>query len=260
MKYSDILVEKNGAVASLILNKPHVKNAMGKQTLIEILAALEDVGKEPAIAVMIIKGNGGTFCSGMDLRERSGPSAPDAYEFNNLADRVFLGIENFNKITIGVVNGYCMAGGFEIAMGCDFLIVDESCKIGDGHIKLPGFVPNGGASIRLPRLIGTRKAKELLLLGDLISGKEAERIGLANYAVPADKLEQTTTELAARLMDKSPIGLEYMKRLVNASHDCSLETGLQMEHASVKYMLNTEDAREALSALKEKRKPTFKGK
>jgi enoyl-CoA hydratase len=260
LNYTDIIVEKKGPVAWLTLNKPHVKNAMGKQTLIEILAALEDVGNEKGITVMVIKGAGNTFCSGMDLRERSGPNAADAFEFNHLADRMFMGIENFNKVTIAVVNGYCMAGGFEIAMGADFLIVDENCKIGDTHMKLAGFVPNGGASLRLPRLIGTRKAKELLLTGDLISGKEAEMIGLANYAVPADKLEQKTNELLARLVDKSPVGLEYMKKLINASHDCSLEQGLQMEHTAVKYIGLTEDAAEALAAMKEKRKPVFKGK
>jgi enoyl-CoA hydratase len=260
MTYKDILLEKKGPVAWLILNKPHVKNAMGKNTLIEILAALEEIGNEATIAVMVIKGAGDTFCSGMDLRERSGPTAPDAYEFNHLADRVFLGLEKFNKITIAVVNGYCMAGGFELAMGCDFLIVDENCKIGDGHIKLAGFVPNGGASIRLPRLIGVRKAKELLFTGDLINGSEAEKIGLANYAVPSDKLEQKTNELIARLVDKSPVGLESMKMLVNSSADCSLETGFQLEHTAVKYLSNTVDAREALAAMKEKRKPEFKGK
>jgi enoyl-CoA hydratase len=260
MKYSDILLEKNGPVARLTLNKPHVKNAMGKQTLIEILAALEEIGNESGIGVLVIKGSGGTFCSGMDLRERSGPTASDAYEFNHLADRVFLGIENFDKVTIAVVDGYCMAGGLELAMGCDFIIVDENCKIGDGHIKLAGFVPNGGASIRLPRLIGKRKAKELLLLGDLISGKEAEKIGLANYAVPADKLEQKTEELVSKLAEKSPIGLESMKRLINTSADCSLEAGFQMEHTAVKFLSKTEDAREALAAMKEKRKPVFNGK
>jgi enoyl-CoA hydratase len=260
MIYKDILLEKKGPVAWLILNKPQVKNAMGKNTLIEILAALEEIGNEATIAVMVIKGAGDTFCSGMDLRERSGPTAPDAYEFNRLADRVFLGLEKFNKITIAVVNGYCMAGGFELAMGCDFLIVDENCKIGDGHIKLAGFIPNGGASIRLPRLIGVRKAKELLFTGDLINGKEAEKIGLANYAVPSDKLEQKTNELIARLVDKSPVGLESMKMLVNSSADCSLETGFQLEHTAVKYLSNTADAREALAAMKEKRKPEFKGK
>jgi enoyl-CoA hydratase len=260
MTYSDIIVEKKERVAWLTLNKPQVKNAMGKRTLIEILAALDDIGNEPAIAVTVIKGAGGTFCSGMDLRERSGPTAPDAYEFNHLADRVFLGIEKFNKITIAMVNGYCMAGGFEIAMGCDFIVVDEDCKIGDGHMKLPGFVPNGGASIRLPRLIGPSKAKELLLTGDLISGKKAAEMGIANYAVPASKLEQTVEDLIAKLADKSPLGLASMKLLVNNGRDCSLEAGLQFEHTAVKHLGNTEDFHEALAAMKEKRQPNYKGK
>jgi enoyl-CoA hydratase len=145
-------------------------------------------------------------------------------------------------------------------MGCDFIIVDENCRIGDGHIKLPGFVPNGGSSIRLPRLIGPKKAKELLYTGDLISGKEAERLGIANYAVPAGQLEPQVAELIAKLTDKSPVGLEYMKMLVNASPECSLEAGLAMEHTAVKYLCNTEDAQEAMAAAKEKRKPIFKGR
>jgi enoyl-CoA hydratase len=260
MKYTDILVEKKERVAQITLNKPHVKNAMGKQTLIDILAALEDIGQEPAIVVTVIQGAGGTFCTGMDLRERSGPTAPDAYEFNHLADRVFLGIEKFNKITIAVVNGFCMAGGFELAMGCDFIIADEACKIGDGHMKLPGFVPNGGSSVRLPRLIGVKKAKELLYTGELISGREAERIGIANYAVPADKLKQTVDDLIAKLVDKSPVGLATMKMLIDEGRDCSLEAGLQFEHTAVKYLSNTEDQHEAFTAMKEKRKPVFKGK
>jgi enoyl-CoA hydratase/carnithine racemase len=98
LNYTDIIVEKKGPVAWLTLNKPHVKNAMGKQTLIEILAALEEVGNEKAVTVMVIKGAGNTFCSGMDLRERSGPNAADAFEFNHLADRMFMGIENFKKL------------------------------------------------------------------------------------------------------------------------------------------------------------------
>jgi enoyl-CoA hydratase/carnithine racemase len=260
MKYTDILVEKTERVAWITLNKPQVKNAMGKQTLIDILAALEDIGSEPAIIVTVIQGAGGTFCTGMDLRERSGPTAPDAYEFNHLADRVFLGIEKFNKITIALVNGYCMAGGLELAMGCDFIVADENCKIGDGHMKLPGFVPNGGSSVRLPRLIGVRKAKELLYTGELVSGKEAERIGLASYAVPAGLLKAKVEEIIARLLDKSPVGLASMKMLIDEGRDCSLEAGLQFEHTAVKYLGNTEDHHEAVAAMKEKRKPVYKGK
>ena len=260
MPYTDIIFEKRGPVARITLNKPQVKNAMGKQTLIDLLAALDEIGKDPAVAVVVIKGAGGNFSTGMDLRELTGPTGPGAEEFTRLADKIFLGIEKFPRVTIAVITGYCMAGGFEVAMGCDFIFAEDNCRIGDGHIKLSGFVPNGGASVRLPKLIGMKKAKELLFTGDLISGKEAEKMGIVNYAVPAETLDQTVEKFVAKLADKSPIGLEYMKKLVNASPECSLETGLLMERAAVKYLGSTEDHREAMAAMKEKRKPIFKGK
>jgi len=257
--YKDITVEKKRAVAWITLNKPQVRNALGKQTLSELLAALDDISEIPEIAVLVIKGAGGTFCSGMDLTEISGPTGPGAQEFTKLADRVFLGIEKCKKITIAMVEGYCMAGGFEIALGCDFIVVAENCKIGDGHINLPGFVPNGGSSVRLPRLIGRQKAKQILLTGDLISGREAAQIGIAAFAVPSEQLAIKVTELAEKIAAKSPVGLQYMKMLVDSSGDASLEAGLALERTAVKFLSTTKDAREAMAALKEKRKPHFTG-
>lgn len=260
MTYTDIIVRKTGPVAWLTLNKPHVMNALGKQTMTDINAALEDIEGDPAIIVIVIRGAGGNFCTGMDRREQALPVGPAAEETTQLADRVFKGIQKSSKITIAVVEGYCMAGGFEIVLGCDFIIAEENCKIGDGHISLPGFVPNGGSSVFLPRLIGTRKAKELLLTGKLIGGVEAEKIGLANTAVTADKLEQTVQELIDLLVDKSPIGLANMKMLINTTPECSEEEALTLERRTVQLMGKTEDFSESLAALTEKRKPHYRGK
>jgi len=257
---AEIIVEKKESVAWITLNKPRVMNALGKQTLLEILAAMEDIGNEPGIAVTVIRGAGKSFCTGMDTREAPGPYGPEMAEFTRLADRVFTVIEKFSKITIAVIQGYCLAGGFEIALGCDFIIAENNCKIGDGHINLPGFVPSGGSSFRLPKLIGIKKAKQLLLTGDLISGKEAQKIGLVDYAVPAKDLARTTENLVTKLADKSPIGLAYMKSLINESSELTLETGLKKEHAYVDILGKTEDYKEALAARREKRKPVFKGK
>jgi enoyl-CoA hydratase/carnithine racemase len=225
---------------------------------------LDDIAKDSKIMVAVFKGAGGTFCSGVDLKEhRQRVASPDALflkaEFTGLADRVFDGIENFKKVTIAMVNGVCMAGGFEIAEVCDFIFADEKCRIGDGHIKT-GLVPNGGASIRMPRLIGLRKAKELLYTGALISGKEAERIGLVNKAVPADRLEDTVEEFITQLTDKPPLALEGMKMLVNRGIGCTVESGLQLEHQVVKFLEGTEDFKESMMAFAEKRKPVYKGK
>ena len=260
MTYTDIVVRKKGPVAWLTLNKPHVMNAMGKQTLIDIRAALDNIENDPAIIVTVIRGAEGNFCTGMDRREQALPTGPAAEETTRLADRMFEGIRKSSKITIAVVEGYCMAGGFEIALSCDFIIVEKNAKIGDGHINLPGFVPNGGSSVLLPRLIGTRKAKELLLTGKLISGVEAEKIGVANSAVSAENLEQTVQELIDSLVDKSPIGLANMKMLIDRTPETNIEEALALERKIVNLMGETEDFQEGLAALTEKRKPRYRGK
>ena len=260
VNYTDIIVQKTGPVAWLTLNKPRVMNAMGKQTMIDINAALEDIEDDPAIIVIVIRGAGGNFCTGMDRREQALPTGPGAEEITQLADRLFEGIRKSTKITIAVVEGCCMAGGFEIILGCDFIIAETNSKIGDGHINLPGFVPNGGSSVLLPRLIGTRKAKELLLTGKLISGTEAEKIGLVNTAVSAEKFEQTVQELINLLVEKSPIGLSNMKMLVNTTPEFSEEEALTIERKTVQLMGETEDFKESLTALTEKRKPHYSGK
>jgi enoyl-CoA hydratase/carnithine racemase len=233
---------------------------MGRRTLTEILTCLENAASDPSIVVLVIRGAGNTFCTGMDIKEGISPGGPGAEEFTQLADKVFQGIKKFPKITISVVEGYCMAGGFELALCCDFIIAEENCKIGDSHINLPGFVPNAGASVYLPRLIGIRKAKELLLTGSLISGKEAERIGLVNSAVPADKLEQVVDDLIAKLVTKSPLGLKYMKMLVDKGAEYSTEMALALERTTLKMIVNTQDYKDAVSAIEKKRKQNSKGK
>ena len=249
MEYIDIIFEKKGPVAWLTINKPHVRNAMGRRTLSEMVAALEDAAGDPAVKVLVFRGAGNTFCSGMDVKEGISPGGPGAEEFTQLADRFFHGVKKFAKITIAVVNGYCLAGGLELALCCDLVIADEDCKIGDGHINLPGWVPNAGASVYLPRLVGLRKAKELLLTGDFISGKEAERIGLVNRAVPAAKLEEVVEELTAKLAGKSAIGLRYMKMLIDKGAECSIDTALSLERTALKMIVNTAEYREAVAAM-----------
>lgn len=263
MAYVDIIVEKKGPTAWLTLNKPHVMNGMGLQTMKDIIAALDDLERDSAIMVLVIKGAGGTFCAGADFKERSAAIAAGdptfRAEFTDLADKVFITLEKFPKVAIAMVQGVCMAGGIEIAEVCDFIIADENAKIGDGHIKT-GMVPNGGASIRMPRFIGMRKAKELLYTGALISGKEAERIGLVNKAVSGDKLEQEVEDLIGKLIDKPPLALRMMKQLVSLGANSSLEAGIVLEHLAVNSLEQTEDFQESMKAFAEKRKPVYQGK
>lgn len=263
MAYTDIILEKKGPVAWLTLNKPHVMNGMGLQTMKDILSALEDCEKDDSVIVLVIRGAGGNFCAGADFKERSAKIAAGdptfRAEFTALADKVFLTLESFPKVAIAMVQGVCMAGGIEIAEVCDFILADENARIGDGHIKT-GMVPNGGASVRMPRFIGMRKAKELLYTGALISGTEAERIGLINKAVPAAKLEKEVEDVISRLTDKPPLALKAIKRLVNLGANASLEAGIQMEHLEVDGLERTGDFQESMAAFREKRRPVYKGR
>lgn len=231
MNYSVIIVEKKGAAVWITLNRPHHKNAFNIQTFRELSTILDDIEKDPEIVAVVIKGAGDSFCSGMDLKEF--PTDPQGrQELELLADRTFERIEHLAKVVIAVIHGYTMAGGFELAQLCDVIIADEACKVGDGHKGHS--IPTVGGTQRLPRLIGARKAKEILFTGDLISGKEAERIGIVNRAVPADRLERTVEEFIAKIVKKPLETLAIMKRLVNYSQEANLVTGLQVERNTVR--------------------------
>jgi enoyl-CoA hydratase/carnithine racemase len=209
---------------------------------------------------IVFKGSSDAFSAGVDLKDAGGSPDPLARaEFKRLSEGVFKRIGNFNKILIAMINGICMAGGLELALRCDIRVVDENVKIGDGHIRT-GLIPNGGGSQLIPRIIGIAKAKELLLTGELISGKEAERIGLVNRAVPADKLEETVNEFLNKFADKPPLALGAMKYAIDRGMEASLESGLLLETQTVKVLEGTEDLKEALAAFREKRKPVYKGK
>lgn len=260
MNYTDIIVEKRGQSVWITLNKPHRKNALGKQTFLELSAVLDDIEKDATVVAVVIKGAGDAFCSGIDLKDvASSPDPAERLAFKRLADEVFARIENLGKVVIAMIHGYTMAGGLELAMLCDMIIADENVKVGDGHIRT-GIIPNGGGSQRLPRLIGIRKAKELLYTGELISGKEAERIGLVNQAVPSDKLEEAVEAVIAKLVDKAPLALGALKVLVNRGMESSLESALEMEAQVVRGLQATEDFKESMAAFSEKRKPVYKGR
>ena len=259
MNYTEIIVDKRGPAVWVTLNKPQKKNALGKQTLLELSALLDDVEKDPTAAALVIKGAGDSFCSGMDLRDAAVAELAERLAFKRLADRVFARIENLSKVVIAMIHGYAMAGGLELAMLCDMIIADENSRVGDGHIRT-GLIPNGGGSQRLPRLVGIRKAKELLYTGDLITGKEAERIGLVNKAISADKLEETVEAFIAKLTDKPPLALAAIKMVVNRGMESSLASALELEAQTVKVLEATEDFKESMAAFSEKRKPIYKGK
>jgi enoyl-CoA hydratase/carnithine racemase len=258
MQFGNIIFEKKEGVAKITLNRPDVLNALNAQTLQEIWAAVENIENDSSVRVVVITAKGRAFCTGADLTG-GGASDWSLANFLRLWNKVFNAIENLSMPVIAAINGMALAGGLELVMVCDLAIAGDNAKLSDQHANY-GLVPGGGASQRLPRLIGIRKAKELLYTGDRITPAEAERLGLVNKVVPADKLEEATNELAVKLAAKSPMALKSVKRLVNRGMDSSLDAGLEMEILGATAHGSTEDMAEGLKAFIERRPPVFPGK
>lgn len=260
MDFSNIIYEKKEGLAKITLNRPDVLNALGPKTLEEIGEALEDIENDISVRVVVITANGRAFCTGADLTGVASipPDKPRDY-FLRLWNKVFSAIENVSVPVIAAVNGMAYAGGLELVMVCDLAIASEEAKLSDQHANR-GLIPGGGASQRLPRLIGIRKAKELLFTGDRISPAEAERLGLINKVVPADKLEEATNEMVTKLLAKSPMALKAVKKLVNRGMESSLDAGLEMEMLAMTGHGTTEDFEEGIKSFLEGRSPAFPGR
>jgi enoyl-CoA hydratase len=259
MEFRNIILEKKERVATITLNRPKVRNALDVETLLEMGAAVEDLDNDLDVRVVLITGAGTAFCSGADLGGIAGLADKPRDYFLRLWNKVFSAIDNMSKPVVAIVNGTALAGGLELVMACDLAIASEDARFSDQHANY-GLVPGGGGSQRLPRLIGIRKAKELLYTGDWLVAVEAERLGLINKVAPANKLKEATNELVAKLLNKSPIALKTVKRLVNYGMETNLAAGLEMELVGAIAHSTTEDLAEGITAFMEKRPPVFPGR
>lgn len=270
MSYQNIILEKSAGKAEVILNRPDKLNALSFDTYRELIQAFEEIEKDTEIRVVVLKARGRAFCAGADLGDlATAASAMQDFspaklgemmgDMGSLSIDAYGAIENCSKPVIAAIHGLAVAGGLELIEACDFAIVSEEARLGDQHANF-GLVPGGGGTQRLPRLIGIRRAKELLLTGDWISPQEAERIGLINKVVPADKLDEAVEEMCQKFINKSPSATKTMKRLVNEGMQMDLSSGIELEAKAVFEHFRSEDFREGVRAFLEKRKPEFKGK
>jgi enoyl-CoA hydratase/carnithine racemase len=255
-----IQYEVDGHIARIWLNRPHKRNSVSQQLLQELDEARIRAENDPEVRAIVIRGREGTFCSGFDLDELQGDfiGSSAAYEIAQRSARICDSLFRSPKPSVAVLEGYTTAGGFEIMINCDFAIAAEDAKIGDFHIRRALF---GGAGpiYRLPRILGERKAKELMLTGKLLSGREAYEWGLVNAVAPADKLDETVDEFVAELADKSPFQMAITKMCLNRSLDSDTDTLMLVERLAVGVTLNSHDAAEGVSAFLEKREPAWTG-
>ncbi len=243
----------------LTLARADKLNPLDWTTVRELKDAVAAIEARTDVSAVIITGRGRSFSAGGDLDGYLELYRhPDKFAAF-LADffQMLSAIEASSKIYVAAVNGLCIAGGLELLLACDLAIAASSARIGDGHLNF-GQLPGAGGSQRLPRAIGLRRAKHLILTGDLLSANEAQRIGLVNEVVPDTELDAAAEALVARLGQKSRVGLRGAKHLANLSLTTELAAGLQQEIDFVhRYATTEHDATEGLVAFKEKRKPVF---
>jgi enoyl-CoA hydratase/carnithine racemase len=256
MEFQNITLEKKDGITKLTINRPPV-NVVNYDTLMEINAALEALGKDGETKILLIRGSGNrAFCAGIEVKDHLGEMMPRMMkEF----DRMFRLLRGLGKPSIAVVNGVALGGGCELVAGCDMAIAAEKAELGQPEIKLGGLAP--AAAALFTRIMGEKKAFELILLGENISAKEAERIGLVNKVVAEEELDATAEELARRLIDKSSLSLKLVRDALyqcadTAEFDKAVQKGTEL---GIKTW-ETEDGQEGLKSFLEKRKPVWKSK
>jgi enoyl-CoA hydratase len=257
----EIQFERDGHVARVWLNRPWKKNSVNLAILKRLDEIITEVDDDPELRVLVLRGRGGTFCSGFDLDELKADYVGStvgmqvAVDSAKICDRLY----SMSKPSVAVLEGYVTAGGFELMISCDFAIAADDAQIGDFHIRRALF---GGAGpiYRVPRMIGIRKTKELMLTGKLLSGVEATDWNLVNKSAPADKLDAVVDDFVGELADKSPFQMRITKMTIDRSLDADTQSLMVMEHLAVGVTLQSEDAREGVSAFLEKRDPVWKGR
>ena len=259
MDYKTILLEKRGAVAVLTINRPDKLNALSSKVHAEGIIALDELRKDEAVRVLVIKGAGEkSFIAGADISEFVGQT-PTAQRNLFSEKTLFNSIDNFPKPVIAMINGFCLGGGCELALACDIRLASEKARFGQPEINL-GIIPGGGGTQRLTRLVGEGKSMEMILTGEMIDADEAFNIGLVNHIYAPAELEPKTLEMANKIAEKSPIALQLAKEAVKLAARSNLDEGLRREVDLFAICFSTADKEEGVSAFLEKRKPVFKGK
>lgn len=256
MTFENILIEKQGPVAILTLNRPKAMNALCQALMDEVTLAIDDLEKDSVVKVIVITGSEKTFAAGADIKEMASKSFVDAYK-EDFITRNWERVSRCRKPVIAAVAGYCLGGGCELAMMCDFIVAGDNAKFSQPEITI-GTLPGAGGTQRLTRLVGKSKAMELCLTGRMMDATEAERTGLVARVFPAAELLAETMKIAQKIAEFSaPIAM-MVKESVNRAYETTLAEGLRFERRLFHASFATEDQKEGMSAFAEKRKPAFK--
>ncbi len=259
MKYKDIILSRDSNIGIITINRPEVLNALRMNTKDEIEDALNCLDADDEIRGIIITGTGKGFISGSDISEISvDAEGSETVAMSKQAHKLFNRFEEIGKPILAAVNGYAMGGGTELALACDLRIAGEKAIFGLPEVDL-GVAPCYGGTQRLPRLVGSGAALEMLF-GTKFNAEDAYRIGLVNKVVPDDELMETAVNMMKKIASKAPIAVKYCKYMVNKGMQMNLKDGLDYEAEVAGILVETDDAKEGVKAFFEKRKPEFKNK
>ena len=254
MNFECIIYEKDQGIATIKLNRPKVLNAMNKQLWLDVQTALEDAQNDSEIKVLVITGEGRAFSTGADLKESKTRTLEEYREYLEELQEASRKIIRFEKPTIAAVNGNALGSGYELALACDIRIAAEEAQIGSPEAKVTSSI-TGGAFRLVQDLIGPGKAKELLFTGEYIDGKEAERIGLVNRAVPLEKLQEEVREMAEKIAGSAAISLKLIKKgLQMAQGESSLEALMDFEVEACLACVSTKERQQSLKEFEERKK------
>ncbi|MCX7808412.1 MAG: enoyl-CoA hydratase-related protein [Deltaproteobacteria bacterium] len=255
---SSVHVERKGALEIWLINRPERRNALDRATIRLLGKLAEQAACDSSLRAVIISGKGGHFSAGADLKERQQMSKEEVQELLSLYRTVFGAIDRLPVPVVAAIDGVALGGGLELALACDFRIASSSAILGLPEVTL-AIIPGAGGTQRLSRLVGPSRAKELILFGKRVSGKEALEMGLIN-ALTEENALSFAEEFVAPLLEGAPIAIAAALEAIDAAWNHSLEEGLSIERLCYERTLASEDRLEALRAFNEKRKPIYKGK
>jgi len=269
MGFETIILTKKEQLAILTLNRPEKRNALNRRMMKELMEAIPEIAEDNDIRALIITGAGKAFCAGADIDLMPGGGNSDLASEQNIeelrrsflftaAKKIILGLQQMEKPTIAMINGICVGAGFDIALACDLRTASENAKFMCGFVKI-GLFPGFGAAWLYPRTMGLTKAIELLFTGDMLEAKEAKEIGMLNKLTTTEELEKVTFTLAKKIVNGPPIAMSLMKSQVYKGLKTDLSTAMDEAAMCEAITLISKDHLEGVTALREKRVPSFKG-
>ncbi len=257
LQESSVIIEKEGNVGVVRLNRPSVRNALSSALMKELLRILSELDQDPLIQCIVLTGGDRVFSAGADIKEMSAQKSIEALKEGNLER--FDAVSKMSKPLIAAVNGNCLGGGLELAMTCDIIVAGEGARFGQPETNI-GVIPGAGGTQRLTRAVGKYKAMYMILTGTPISAREAWESGLISRVVPDELCLSEAKSLAHELAAKSSLALKTAKECINKAFESTLSEGLDFEHKNFYVLMGSEDKEEGMKAFSEKRKPVFKGR